>query len=300
MPEIRQSLQYARYMSLRGWIVAKVPPFSLMDQAKRASIFVYIKKLPLIPFSVMKIQRSALPDFGRVERLARKHKSIFVIIEPERVRGMTPAKMAGLLQSYGYRRERRPLSPTLSLRLNLRLKPSRLLCAFKKDARSSIRKAQRFCKTKLIKLQSEKELACFYSAWKSCGRGYIPKFVELKLLLEAFKKKSFILAVYSRDDQLLAGTVILESRACASYYYAFTSPAGRRPAAGYLAVWKALLSAKRRGCTAFDLEGIFDRRYKFLRRWQGFSQFKKKFGGEEVLYPGSFVRYRVPLLGSFL
>jgi len=299
MIDLRQSHFYARYMASRGWIVAKIPPCSLLrsNSRIRSSIFVYIKKLPLIPFSVMKIQRSFLPDFCAVDRMAKEYKSILTIIEPGIITDRLSSEVVAIFKSHGYRQDRWPLLPTMSLQVNLRLNSTTLFRSFKKDARYSIRKAKKLCQVRLLDLGSTQKISQFHSSWKQYGKGFIPTLIELRQLLEAFGNKAFVLGVYGKNESLLAGTVILNSNSCAWYYYAFTSPVGRGLSAGYLAVWEALLEAKRRGCTLFDLEGIFDRSYRFLRRWQGFSRFKKKFGGKEVLYPGSFVRYRVPWLG---
>jgi len=296
MTDLRQSSSYARYMASRGWIVTKVPPFStsLIAQSRRASIDVFLKKLPLVPFSVMKIQRSPLPDFRAVDLIAKKYRSILTIIEPGILAETLTSEVVAIFKSHGYRQGRWPLLPTLTLQVNLRLSPTTLLHSFKKDARYSVRKAQRFCRVKLLDLRSAGKLTYFSSSWKRYGRGFVPTPIDLRRLIEAFGNKAFVLGVYSRNDNLLAGTVILRGDSCAWYYYAFTSPLGRLLSAGYLAVWEAMLEAKRRHCTAFDFEGIYDDRLPQLKRWKGFTVFKKKFSGKVVSYPGSFSRLRFP------
>jgi lipid II:glycine glycyltransferase (peptidoglycan interpeptide bridge formation enzyme) len=48
---------------------------------------------------------------------------------------------------------------------------------------------------------------------------------------------------------------------------------------------------KKKGCKLLDLEGIYDPRNPVTKRWRGFTLFKRGFGGREVEYIGSFVKY---------
>ena len=54
--------------------------------------------------------------------------------------------------------------------------------------------------------------------------------------------------------------------------------------------------AKKRGIKIFDFEGIIDPRIKATRRWHGFTHFKRGFGGEEVTYLGSFIKFYNPVI----
>ena len=117
---------------------------------------------------------------------------------------------------------------------------------------------------------------------------------DQKAKFDVFDKDAFVVCCFSKGSGLLAGAVIVSFDKCAYYYYAVTSDKGREFLAGYLVVWEAMREAKRRGYQVFDFGGIYDDRFKYLKRWQGFSAFKKKFGGEEVNYPGPFVRLLFP------
>ncbi|OGY19702.1 MAG: hypothetical protein A2900_01180 [Candidatus Chisholmbacteria bacterium RIFCSPLOWO2_01_FULL_50_28] len=285
-------------MASCGWIVGKVPPFSFPRQPhshRRPSTFVYIKKLPLLPFSVMKIQRSSLPDFRAVDRLCRAHRAVFIAIEPRIIRGLSVSEVAAIFQQHGYRQASIPMLPTRTLQIDLRQSPKDLFRTFKKDARTSIRKTLHSCRFRVLDPQDEAQRAQFYSFWKTYGRGFVFSVSNFQKLLAAFGSDSFFVCTYTGKGQLLAASLILVHNKSASYYFACVSPLGRPRLAGYLVVWEAILEAKRRGCTAFDLEGVYDQRFPGLRRWKGFSQFKQKFGGKEIVYPGSFTRFSLPL-----
>lgn len=296
MKDLRQSPQYARYLSSLNWIVRKVgvsPHYNvkgLKHHSKLGSIFVYIKKLPVLPFSVMKLQRfEVLPEFEAIDAIAREYRVLSATIEPGIISGMTDFNLIELMNKYRYKKSRWPLLPTKTIRLDLNKNENALLGQMKKDARISIKKARRLCKIQLFSNENIREIERFYKLWTKHGKGSIPKFSDFESLLNAFEKDAFILCGFSKEKELLAGAVILMAFDSAYYYYAATSAYGRSAFAGYLVVWEAIREAKRRGCEIFDLEGIYDERFKHLKRWRGFSLFKKKFGGEEINYPGPFV-----------
>src|SRR3989344_254659 len=108
------------------------------------------------------------------------------------------------------------------------------------------------------------------------------KIYGFRALIECFGKKCFCVVVGEE-----AGAVILTHKKTAYYYYAGSSTKSDLP---YLAVWEAMKEAKRRGCTTWDFEGIYDARWP-NKGWKGFSHFKKSFGGREVEFPGCFTRW---------
>lgn len=296
MRDLRQSHHYARFMSQKGWAALKIPPASEHVSAGGFSpIVAYIKQLPLFPFSVMKVQRfELLPNFDAVERIALKHRVFSITLEPGFIKGMTSSQLDTLMRQHGYRGSRSPLLPTKTLHVDLTGSQKDLLQGMKKDARTSIRKAQHVSHRQILGRDDAALLERFHEFWRKHGKGYVPSLSEFSLLVRTFDKDAFVVLISSKDAQLLAGATILISDGCAYYYYAVTSQTGRRLYAGYLAVWEAMLEAKRRSCRIFDFEGIYDDRFKQLKRWRGFSAFKQKFGGEEVCYPGPFSRSFFP------
>ena len=73
-------------------------------------------------------------------------------------------------------------------------------------------------------------------------------------------------------------------------------PIGKEYHAPYLAVWTAIKEARTSGCDVWDFEGIYDPRYPSTNSWLGFTHFKKSFGGEEFVYPGTFTWYINPVI----
>jgi len=162
--------------------------------------------------------------------------------------------------------------------------------------RRHIRKAIGQCYSRVFPVDREDQVLNFYALLRRSGRGYIPGLEEFRDLCDSFAGRAFIvLTFYGRD--LVAGVLVLCTKGVASYMYPAVSFQGRRLLCGYLAVWESLQEARRRGCTAFDFEGLYDERFPSLRRWKGFTAFKERFGGQEISYPGPFVKYVFPFSG---
>jgi len=273
---LRQSQEYAEYLKSMGWLVERINGY-----------YIYIRKIPLTLFSIIKIQRPKKIPLRKIEHLARKHRAVAVYLEPLTINHQSQ------ITKYGYRVHKSPYLPTKTIHLNLTQSEEKILAQMKKDARYELRKAEK----EAIQLIKVKNLAKFHQAWKkSVGwRRYVPSLNSLKALKKAFDKNAIFLTGNwkFKIGNCLAGTVILIAGKTAYYYYAFNSKEGRKKSAQYLLVWETIKLAKKRSCKIFDFEGIYDERFP-IKAWKGFSHFKKSFGGKEVEYPGCFVKYRFP------
>lgn len=265
--DLRQSPQYAKFMNLIGWLVEKVN-----------GGYIYIRKIPLTPFSVIKVQRPKKIPFKKIDLLAKKYRAVVIYLEPDVNKG----------GNHNYHLNKSPFLPTKTIRLDLTQPEEKILAQMKKDARYEIRKG----KKESLQLIKVHYLTKFHQAWRKSisWNRWIPSLKNLKMLKKAFGERVIFLGV---ENLLIAGTVILIAGKTAYYYHAFSSKEGRKKSAQYLLVWKAIKEAKNRGCKVFDFEGIYDERFP-IKSWKGFSHFKKSFGGKEVNYPGSFVKYRLP------
>ncbi len=272
--DLRQTKEYGEYLKKRGWVVEKVNDAS-----------VFIKKLPLVPLSVMKIQRFE-GELDREEwgRLKRKYRVIMSVIEP--------LSDGEGYEGWGYRKSKSPYLPTKTMVVDLRKSEKNLLGEMTKDARQWIKKNDDL-KVKSLKIH---QLKSFWEQWKKWGKGYIPNLETLEKMMKAFGKKGWIMSARRQLTQSdgpaswLAGMVVLQSKDSAFYYYAWTSEKGRKMGGQYRLVWEGMMRAKRTGLKYWDFEGIEDSRMP-RKSWQGFSLFKKKFGGREIVFPGSWQRW---------
>jgi len=265
MTDLRQSDLYARYVQTIGWQPIKID-----------NCWTFIKRIPLLNCSIIKIQRPKKIPFQKIEELAKKHRAFLIKIEPLAIR-------YELFTEYGYRQDSWPLLPSRTIQIDLTKSEKQLWREMKKKTRYCLRQAEK------LKIQPQ-SIKRFYTGFKKFAKGYLPKEKEFSNLIKSFGDQAFLLGISD-----LAGVLILIDDKKAYYFYAFTSPAGRKVFAQHFLVWQAMKMAKRRGCQIFDFEGIEDSRYRFTRKWRGFSQFKKSFGGQEVTYPDSFSRWSLPL-----
>jgi len=291
--DLRQSDGWAEYLSQLGWLNSKL-------ETLNSKLNIYVRKLPLIG-SVVKIQRpTVVPAVGEIDRIARSHRALFVKLEPSFARGDHKGR-SYTKALHGFGPDTWTLLPTRTIHIDLTPSEEEILASFSKDARYSVRKAGRDeVSTQLFSslAPGDRRLEEFHRLLFEIGRRkrfYVAPFKHLRAKVKAFKNKSSLIFAYY-DEEPVAGALILFHDSVAYYHHAASSSQGRELLAAYLIVWEAIKLAKKRGCHTFDLEGIYDPRYKVCRRLKALSIFKRKFGGEEITFPGSFVRYYNPII----
>lgn len=271
MIDIRQTLEYAKYLSKTGWIVER-----------HAEINYFIRKFPVVG-SAIKIQRPEEIRTAQTIKLSKKYRAFQIIYEPKNDLD------AKYLLSCGYKLSKSPYLPSKTLHLDLTNPKEKILKQMKKDARHSIRKTKDL-KTK--ELSNKKDIEEFKNAWKKAAglKRYVPPLSHLLALKKSFKKNCLFLTTGLPAKALAtAGAIFLVGDKTAYYWQAFTSKDGRRSLAQYKIVWEGILWAKAHGAKIFDFEGVYDSRFPD-KRWLGFTHFKKSFGGEEIEYPGAYTK----------
>ncbi len=225
-----------------------------------------------------------------IDRIAHEHRTLFIKLEPSYQLPVTSYQL--------FEPDNWPLSPTRTIWVDLTPTEGEIFANFSKDARYSIRKARRSgVESRSWKIDAG-TLRIFYNLLRETGKRkkfWVAPFKDLEAKAEAFKDKSALVLAY-HNSKPIAGALILFYDSVAYYHQAASNLQGRKLLAPYLVVWEAIRQAKKRGCHTLDLEGIYDPRYKIYRRFRKIGIFKKKFGGKEVEYPGSFVRYYNPLV----
>ena len=290
MKDLRQTEEWGRFLESCGWVVKKLtikshrprrnisplrsdpprrssglnPPFRV-----RPFCYVFIKKIPLTPVSIMKMQRfEGELDWGEFNKLKRKYKVIYSISEPVK-KSMKWKKIDSYL-------------PTKTLVIDLKKTKGELWKDLSENARRMIKKENGVV---IKKVREER----FLREWKKANKIWSWEFNKLKKLVRAFENRADLL-VSKNGKKWLSGLVILRSADMVFYFQTWTNEEGRGLGAHYKLVWEAILSAKAEGLTYFDFEGIDDSRSP-RKSWVGFSEFKKKFGGEEISFPGCFGRW---------
>lgn len=100
------------------------------------------------------------------------------------------------------------------------------------------------------------------------------------------------------ENKPVASCIILREGPVAHYPYAGSYPEARKLEAGTVLLWHAMQNTAKQGVKWFDLFGVAPPDAPANHPWQGFSTFKRKFGGTDVQLGGTWelpiqtVRYR--------
>jgi len=255
MADIRQSQKYQEYLQKLGWHIDEL-------KVKNEKLKIYVRKLPLLG-NFIKIHHPPVALTNNdLKELAKRHKAFSIQVT---------------------------FSPSKTLILDLKPDLKKIFNNFSKDTRYEIRKAQK----NNIKVGLSNDISAFAKMWTETAlrrHFWIPFEKEIKILYESFGDKAYLFFAFcsndsNHDNKPLAGTLVLVHDNQAHYFHAASTLEGRKLQAPSLIVWEAIKLAKKKGCTKFDFEGIFDPRDKDTKNWQGFTRFKKGFGGKEVEYP---------------
>ncbi len=273
--DLRQSEGWAKYLKSQGWVIEE------LGKTK-----VFIRKIPLLG-SVIKIQRPAeIPSVKEIDSLARRHRALFVKLEPS----------TEIRRPIGFEWDPNPNLPTKTLVVDLNGSEENLWKDLSKDVRQSIRKAEesklRVEHYELGDSEFEEELKSFHILLKETGKRqkfWTPRFDQLKEKAVAFGKNATLFIVYAESQTPVAGALVLNSDGT----HSASSQNGRKLYAPYLLLWETIRYLKEHKKLSYhDLAGIYDPRFhQATKNWQGFTAFKRKFGGREVTYPRPFIKY---------
>jgi hypothetical protein len=271
--DIRQTSEYANYLKLLGWEIAKV---------KQGQIF--IKKFPVIG-SIVKVQRIASPiPFAEIEKIAKKYRAFQILIDQE-----LPQNSPLPTPPSTYKTNKTPFVPTKTIVLDIDKTEEKILESFSKNKRRDVRSVLRG--NLIIKEESGKE----YIDLKK--KILLEKFIlpigtalEIQPLYQAFSLEKIKILIAYHQNQPVAGTIILFQPPMAYYWLATATKEGKKLLAPTLLIWKAIKIAKQKGCKKLDLEGVYDDRFPKTKNQLGYSKFKEGFGGKEIIYPPTLIK----------
>jgi len=284
--DLRQTPEYANYMSSIGWIVSSI---GRSASGRERKTYAYIRKFPIIG-SFIKIQRPEIlreKEIKLIERLSKKYRVFQIVIEPKYTKHCT------LIAEYGFRQSRNPFVPSKTIHIDLTKPENQLLKEMHHKTRYNIKVAQR----NGINVKPSENIKGFSEFWQDCAirqrNMFLSQKKEITALYKAFGKNAKLLLGF-KGKKLVSGILMIKTKNIAYYMYAASSDKGKKLFAPTLNAWEAIKLSKKLGCKIFDFEGIYDERFP-LKSWKGFTRFKKSFGGKEVEHPGAFTKFRFPL-----
>jgi len=289
MSDIRQTSEWAKYLSQIGWKVQKL-----------GKNYLYIKKMSLIG-TYIKIPRSSWPiDLEKVDMLAHQNHTLMIKITPKIESDSAKASSVHTrLIKHGFFKEYWTLTVSKTMIVDLTKTEDELFKSFHKNTRFDIN----FAKRNGVKIIQSDDINTSYKLYlQTAGRNkFTPQSLkEAKTRFLTFKKsgKAILFFALSEDDEYLATLLILLNPTESGVFcsLAGTSNVHRNLRASHLLYWEAMILTKKLGYKKFDFDGILDPRYPQTKNWAGFTFFKRGFGGKEVTYIGSYLKWYNPIL----
>ena len=280
--DARQTPQWGEYLKGIGWKVEIVGKTQL-----------FILRIPLFNVSFIKVQHPTGPlPFKKIDQVAKKNKAAWVLIEPHEL-GYNEKDFT----ANGYIKSKVMYTHTSTIKIDLTKNEKELFKSFSENARRNIKKAQKEnLEVKAIFMKDKKNwhyFEEFYSLLKSLTKikkFYVPSHSEYVKKMTAFKDTSILMFAYENGTPICVVWLAYFDNVIA-YFQTGITQRGYDTLANYLLVWEGLKLAKRLKLKVFDFESIFDERYpKNLPEKKKYTGFKKRFHGEIILYPPSWIK----------
>lgn len=263
LTDIRQLTEWGEWMKSIGWTVAKLGNTQCL-----------IYKLPIIGISIIKIQRyEGSINLDEWRSLKAKSSSIYSVFEP-----ISERLVAGLPP--GSKLMKEPYLPTRT-RIVLLDSEKQIWANLSENAKRLIHKNE---KTRT----NEVDWKSFYENWCKWCPSVVYSRNSFESIAKTMQGKIKFYASGSNNEH--SGIAEIYTQNGSHYFQTWTGPLGKKSGAHYLLVYEAIIRALKMNKMYFDFEGIFDERFP-LKKWHGFSEFKRKFGGVEIEYPGAFSKW---------
>lgn len=283
--DARQAPEWGDYLKKIGWDIEDIN-----------GTLIFIHRTPLIKRSVIKIQHPIGPlPFNEIEKIAKKYNALFTLIEPHTLGYDEKAFLKN-----GYRKSYMQFAHTATTKIDLQCTENELFATFSENAKRNIRKSQKNnLEIKEVWFKDDKDdyyFKKYYSLLMLLSKKkkfYSPSFDEYHKKMTAFKKSSVLLFAYERgQDEPLAVVWYASYGSVMTYMQTGITQKGYDLLANYLLVWEGLKLAKRQKIKIFDFESIHDPRFpKENKGWMGYSEFKKRFHGEIIEYPPTWIKF---------
>lgn len=289
MEDIRQTKEWAEYLESMGWKAEK----------SWSGVLAYVKQFPLIPLSVIKVQRTTLQqiDWAWLKSLEKKYRAVKLYVElnepSERER-----KVDREFAERGLKKHAGPMLPSSTLVLNLKKTEAERLALMKAKTRYNLKLAERNnLQVKIINGNNFRDQA---DQWQTLIELIVASSRERRLweishkrlhnLIKAFGRNIYGIKIQdsrfknkTQQNKLLAGALFLMTTDAVFYSYSGSTDDGKRMMAPTLCIWEGIKAGSLFGKKWFDFDGLDDPRFP-KKAWQGFSTFKRGFGGKVVKF----------------
>jgi lipid II:glycine glycyltransferase (peptidoglycan interpeptide bridge formation enzyme) len=307
-----QSWDWGEFKARFGWQAERLVVRDEMSEELRGAAQVLTRRLPLGSMAYVPKGPVADPkDSGTWARLLRRlrdwgreRRVTFLKIEPD-WEGEFP--LAQLFEEESFKVSGRAIQPPTTIVVSLEGDEEEILKRMKPKTRYNIRLAER--KGVTVREGDEGNVSLFYQLMEETRDRETFGIHEEEYYWEAWRSFApgdnirLLLAYYHGEP--LAGLIAFAFGSRAYYLYGASSDRHRNLMPNHLLQWRAMLWARARGCTSYDLWGIpegageeEEDMEEVLGRgglW-GVFRFKRGFGGRVVRHSPSYDYVYSPLL----
>lgn len=291
-----QSFFWAKFNNLLGWPTYKIGVFEGKKLIGGAVVgkfkmenghnYLYIPEGPVIPYSSLEsgiIFDGLIAEIDKIADLRGESLTSHLRID---------ARLTAL-STFFKRFQKAPidLEPLRTLVIDLSLSREQILAQMKPKGRYNIKIAQRYG-LQVISTDLQSGLNDFLKFYQETVKrkqfeGKEEKyFTDLATAIDnPINAKIFFV---KDGEQILAAALVIFYGGMVTYLFGASSDFQREKMAPYLLQWEIVCQAKELGFKNYDFYGIVPDENNLEHPWQGFTAFKKKLGGEEVKYIGSY------------
>jgi peptidoglycan pentaglycine glycine transferase (the first glycine) len=298
-----QSWGWGEFKSRFGWETERLAVGDAGGELQGVAQ-VLVRRLPLGSMAYVPKGPVASPDDGEawarllwlLRDFGRERGVTFLRVEPD-WEGEFP--LSQLFVEEGFRVSGQAIQPRTTIVVSLEREEEEILAEMKSKTRYNVRLAAR--KGVTVREGGEEDVSLFYELMEETrerdafGIHDEQYYVEAWRTFVAQDQARLFLAFYG--DEPLGGLMAFAFGSTAYYLYGASSDRHRNLMPNHLLQWRAMLWARERGCTSYDLWGIPDEAgedeedmEEVLGRgglW-GVYRFKRGFGGRVVRYCPSY------------
>jgi peptidoglycan pentaglycine glycine transferase (the first glycine) len=295
---ILQTSAWGTFKTAFGWQVERVVVGSAGSQILFRSLplgfqFAYIPKGP--------VGSDWAELWPVIDRVCRRRRAVLLKVEPDLLEPVEPSSQE---KFPGFHPCGDPIQPQRTILIDLNGSEEDILTRMKPKTRYNIRLAQK----KDIQVRAAGNVDTFYQLMQATGQRdqfgvhSLAYFQRVYDLFSAQGMCELLLAEY--EGRPLAGLMVFSRGKRAWYFYGASNEEERNRMPAYLLQWEAMLWARARGCSEYDLWGVPDEEEETLEAhfterigglWSVY-RFKRGFGGQLVRSAGAWDRAYLPFV----
>jgi len=295
-----QSYEWGEFQESVGWQVSRLSGDRWQTQFIRFKLpgvnkfYWYCPRGPILANSQLPIANSEIQEIIKQVKKIAGNEVVFFRLGPEWELAKSEWIMANGFKQLSY-----DIEPSQTLILDITKTEEELLAQMHEKWRYNIHLAERkgvkinmvFCDDAIF----EKYFEEFY---RLVDQGtserkeikHHPKEYYRKQLKINSQQLKFILFVAEYENRVVAANIIVLFGKKAIYLHGATDNSLRNVMAPHLLQWEQIKYAKAQNYTEYDFWGVVNEHTldKRGQSWEGFTRFKKGFGGQEMNYVGYF------------